>query len=243
MDDIELQDAGEEMERQAAAPAPDASDMAKAMIAELRNELGQQIQPMTAAQQRRESQTEKYIADLLQRGASKEGVEVVLNLMKTYEADREAERREYAMKAAEQEFHGTLFAQAEQALEVFKDTIPGFRRVAPGLVQAMSDSVRDDKEFRDALQRIQSGAAPTKAQWEKIANKAVNEWLDEAGLRRRSAPVDMKSGKPKADYRDDFDSDVLDGEFKKLYLAVKNATGDEKKARAAVENTRRAKRG
>lgn len=241
MDDIELQDAGEELERQPAAP--DASEMAKAMIAELRNELGQQMQPMTAAQQRRESQTEKYIADLLQRGASKEGVEVVLNLMRSYEADREAERREYAVKAAEQEFHGTLFAQAEQALEVFRDRIPGFNRVVPGMVQQMSDLVRDDKEFRDVLQRIQSGAAPTKQQWEKVANKAVNEWLEETGLRKRSAPVDMKSGKPKADYRDEFDSEGLEGEWRKLYLAVKNATGDDKKARAAVENTRRAKRG
>jgi hypothetical protein len=240
MSDIELQDAGEAIENQPALP--DVSEVAKEMIAQMKTELGSTM-PMTPAQQRRESQTEKYVAELLEKGASKEGIDVVLNLLKRYETDREAERYQQNIAMAEDEFHRALWSQAEKSLAPFKSSIPGFNKVAPGLVQEISELVRSDKEFKGMLSAINKGALPEPDQWEKVANKAVNSWLDEAGIKRKSAPIDLKSAKPKTDVKDEFDSQGLDDGLHKLYLAVKNATGDEKKARAAVENTRRARRG
>jgi len=223
------------------APAIDHAAVAEAVAAKLINEVKREQQQQQPARVRK---TEQVIADMMAKGASEDGIRAVLDILKAYDEDREVERAQTSQAAQWETFQNSLWAIAEESVESFKAQIPGFAKAQPGLVKRVSDLFKEDPELKDGLARIKSGQFPTKAQWEKAANKAIDEYVDEIGATRKRGPVDFKSSKPKASSADNFDPENgLDATERKLYLAYKNATGDEKTARKAVENMRRVTRG
>jgi hypothetical protein len=229
-----------EQQQPPAAEKIDAQALARTITAELMSEVKRE-QAMTP--QQRERKTEKVIASMIEKGASEDGIKAVLDILRAYDEDRDQDRAESAQYMAYQQYQDALWAQAEEALEAFKSQVPGFGKAKAGLIKDISDRFRDDPDLKDGLARLKERKFPTAAQWKKAADKVIDEYMDEIGAVRKRGPVELKSSKPKPSSNDVFDSDSLDATERKLYLAYKNATGDEKLARKAVENQRRVTRG
>lgn len=245
---MDIQDAAEDFKPDtapaASAPAPaiDPKEVARNVTSELMNEIRREQQQSQA--QTRVRKTDQVIAGMIEKGASEDGIRAVLDILRAYDEDREVERQQTHAVMSQEQFNNSLWGIAEESLEAFKDQVPGFSKAAPGLVKRISDLMKDDPDLKDALTRIKSGQYPTKGQWEKAANKAIDEYVEEIGAVRKRGPVEFKSSKPKPTTEDNFDAENgLDATERKLYLAYKNATGDEKTARKAVENMRRVTRG
>lgn len=235
-------DAGEELSTPTpAAPTLDPRELARTITNELISEVRREQQQ---APQQRARKTEQVIAGMVADGASEEGIKAVLKLMAAMEEDRDHDRGQMSAAMQHEQFNTSLWAEAEDHLEVFRSQVPGFTRAQKGLVERVSEIFKDDAELAPALNRIKQGQRPTKQQWEKAANKAVDEYLDEIGAVKKRGPVEFRSSKPKPNSGGNFDPESgLDASERKLYLAYKNATGDEKVARQAVENMRKVSRG
>lgn len=224
-----------------AAPALDPREIARQVSADLIAEVRREQQQQQAPRVRK---TEQVIASMVADGASEEGIKAVLKLMQAMDEDRDHDRGQRSAQQKYEDFNTSLWAEAEDHLEVFRTQVPGFSKAQKGLVERVSSLFKEDPELSPALERIKQGQRPTKQQWEKAANKAVDEYIDEIGAVKKRGPVEFKSSKPKPASADNFDPDSgLDANERKLYLAYKNATGDEKVARKAVENMRRVSRG
>lgn len=227
----DITDADDDYTEEDEAPKADPREQAKLIAQEL---LGMsQRQQAPAPQTQRERKLQQRVEGLVAAGHSKEAIKVVLDLVAAFTEDQEHDRAAAYQEQATEILRVKCEEKAAEALEVFRDKLPKFNTVKPGLLKDIENIIAEKPEFAAARELLAKGKDPSAAHFQKAANIAFDEFVGETGIAKRNAPISVRNSKARAE-ADNFDPDSLDKDVKRMYVAFKNKTGDEKGAREAV---------
>lgn len=216
----------------------DPKEIAAQILSEMRASAPKQQQQQTPSI----SRLQQAVADLVSKGVPQEGIKHLMLLLEAREQDYADYRRRTDVQAAAQSFENECWASAEESVRTLTDKLSGGDVLVPGLTKAVSDAIKNDDAFAKIKEKIRQAQRPTKADLDKVAEKVFNQYVEKSTPSKKR-PLELKSSKPKAD-QDSWDPEEdLDREERLAYLAIKNALGDDKKARAHIDRIRRIARG
>jgi hypothetical protein len=224
----------------AAKPAVDVDAIAEAVGAKVLNQVTARLEnarktdAAVGSSVASKKQSEIAAAQLKTQGFSQEQIDAVFLAAKAITNDAFEEKKAESSAAKQVSLETQAWDALDDKITDHIKDIPSLKWSKQEVMTRASQILAEGKSFQSARDRWSSQKIPLEGDMASAVDMAVDEWCKDHNIGRSKPQLDTRSSRLDARAATSSTSTTMSPGQRKAYLAVKNATGNEKMAKDAA---------